>query len=134
MRTDSEIKKDVEDELRWDPDIDATDVGVAVHNGVVALTGFVRSYMQKTQAERDVKRVAGVMAVANDVEVRLPYINKRPDPEIARDAVDRVFLTGGTALVPAVRRLFEDRFGADRLVGGGEFVSVAEGLALMGAL
>jgi hypothetical chaperone protein len=54
--------------------------------------------------------------------------------EIARDAVDRVFLTGGTALVPAVRRLFEDRFGADRLVGGGEFVSVAEGLALMGAL
>ena len=54
--------------------------------------------------------------------------------EIARDAVDRVFLTGGTVLVPAVRRLFEDRFGADRLVGGGEFVSVAEGLALMGAL
>lgn len=87
MRTDSEIKKDVEDELRWDPDIDATDVGVAVHNGVVALTGFVRSYMQKTQAERDVKRVAGVMAVANDIEVRLPYINKRPDPEIACDAV-----------------------------------------------
>ena len=53
--------------------------------------------------------------------------------EIPRNAVDRVFLTGGTALVPAVRRLFEDRFGADRLVGGGEFVSVAEGLALMGA-
>jgi osmotically-inducible protein OsmY len=90
MRTDSEIKKDVEDELRWDPDIDATDVGVAVHNGVVALTGFVRSYMQKTQAERDAKRVAGVMAVANDIEVRLPYINKRPDPEIARDAVQAI--------------------------------------------
>jgi osmotically-inducible protein OsmY len=68
MRTDSEIKKDVEEELRWDPDIDATDVGVAVHNGVVALTGFVRSYMQKTQTERDAKRVAGVMAVANDIE------------------------------------------------------------------
>ena len=90
MRTDSEIKKDVEDELRWDPDIDATDVGVAVHNGVVALTGFVRSYMQKTQAERDAKRVAGVMAVANDIEVRLPYINKRPDPEIARDAAQNL--------------------------------------------
>jgi hypothetical chaperone protein len=53
--------------------------------------------------------------------------------QVPRNAVDRVFLTGGTALVPAVRRLFEDRFGADRLVGGGEFVSVAEGLALMGA-
>jgi hypothetical chaperone protein len=46
--------------------------------------------------------------------------------------VDRVFLTGGTAFVPAVRGLFADRFGADKLVGGGEFVSVAEGLALAG--
>jgi len=90
MRTDSEIKKDVEDELRWDPDIDATDVAVAVHNGVVTLTGFVRSYMQKTQAERDVKRVAGTLGVANDIEVRLPFINKRPDPEIARDAVEKL--------------------------------------------
>ncbi len=48
-------------------------------------------------------------------------------------AVDRVFLTGGTAFVPAVRRLFAERFGAGRMAGGGEFVSVAEGLALMGA-
>ncbi len=49
-------------------------------------------------------------------------------------AIDRVFLTGGTAFVPAVRRLFEQRFGAEKLEGGGEFVSVAEGLALIGAL
>jgi osmotically-inducible protein OsmY len=90
MRTDSEIKKDAEDELRWDPDIDATDVAVAVHNGVVTLTGFVRSYMQKTQAERDVKRVAGALGVANDIDVRLPFINKRPDPEIARDVVEKL--------------------------------------------
>ena len=90
MRTDSEIKKDVEDELRWDPDIDATDVAVAVHNGVVTLTGFVRSYMQKRQAERDVKRVAGTLGVANDIDVRLPFINKRPDPEIARDVVEKL--------------------------------------------
>jgi hypothetical chaperone protein len=48
-------------------------------------------------------------------------------------AVDRVFLTGGSAFVPSVRRLFAERFGASRLAGGGEFVSVAEGLALMGA-
>jgi hypothetical chaperone protein len=48
------------------------------------------------------------------------------------EQVDRVFLTGGTSLVPAVRRLFEDRFGAAKLAGGGEFVSVAEGLALIG--
>jgi osmotically-inducible protein OsmY len=90
MKTDSEIKKNAEDELRWDPDIDATDVAVAVHNGVVTLTGFVRSYMQKTQAERDVKRVAGTLGVANDIDVRLPFINKRPDPEIARDVVEKL--------------------------------------------
>ena len=51
---------------------------------------------------------------------------------LADDAVDRVFLTGGTAFVPAVRQLFEQRFGAARVAGGGEFVSVAEGLALIG--
>jgi len=87
MRLDSDIRRDVEDELRWDPDIDATDVAVAVNNGVVALTGFVRSYSQRTQAERDAKRVAGVVGVANDIEVRLPVIDQRPDPDIVRDAV-----------------------------------------------
>ena len=87
MRLDSDIKRDVEDELRWDPDIDATDIGVAVSSGVVTLSGFVRSYAQKTQAERDAKRVAGVVGVANDIDVRLPDIDRRPDPEIARDAV-----------------------------------------------
>ncbi len=54
------------------------------------------------------------------------------DAALPASAVDRVFLTGGTSLVPAVRALFEDRFGAERVVAGGEFVSVAEGLALMG--
>lgn len=53
------------------------------------------------------------------------------DAGLAPGQLDRVFLTGGTSLVPAVRRLFEDRFGADRVVAGGEFVSVAEGLALI---
>jgi hypothetical chaperone protein len=55
------------------------------------------------------------------------------DAAVAPAAVDRVFLTGGTSLVPAVRRIFETRFGAARVVAGGEFVSVAEGLALMAA-
>jgi osmotically-inducible protein OsmY len=87
MRLDSDIRRDVEDELRWDPDIDATDIAVAVNSGVVALTGFVRSYSQRTQAERDAKRVAGVVGVANDIEVRLPVIDQRPDPDIVRDAV-----------------------------------------------
>ena len=87
MSSDSEIKTKVEQELGWDPDIDATDVAVAVKNGVVTLSGYVRSYSQKLRAEQDAKRVTGVAAVANDIEVRLPYINQRPDPEIARDAV-----------------------------------------------
>jgi osmotically-inducible protein OsmY len=87
MKTDSEIKRDVEQELQYDPDIRATDIAVSVKDGVVTLAGFVRSYAQKYQAERDVKRVAGVLGVANDIEVRLPAIDERPDPEIGRDAV-----------------------------------------------
>jgi len=90
MRLDSDIKRDVEDELRWDPDIDATDIAVNVHNGIVTLTGFVRSYMQKLTAEADAKRIAGVIGVANDIEVRLSSIDERPDPEIARDAVSQI--------------------------------------------
>ena len=55
------------------------------------------------------------------------------DAGLRESAIDRVFLTGGTSLVPAVRRLFTTRFGETRVTGGGEFVSVAEGLALIGA-
>ena len=87
MRPDSDIKRDVESELKWDPDVDATDIAVAVKDGVVTLTGFVKSYGQKFAAERVAKRVAGVVGLANDIEVRLPDVDKRPDPEIARDAV-----------------------------------------------
>jgi osmotically-inducible protein OsmY len=87
MTSDSDIRRDVELELKWDPDISDADLAVSVKDGVVTLTGFVRSYSQKWQAERDVKRVAGVVAVANDIEVRLPALDQRPDPEIARDAV-----------------------------------------------
>jgi osmotically-inducible protein OsmY len=90
MRSDNDIRRDVEDELRWDPDIDATDIAVTVNSGVVTLAGFVRSFMQKYQAEADAKRVAGVVAVANDIEVRLPGVDERPDPEIARDALERI--------------------------------------------
>jgi osmotically-inducible protein OsmY len=70
-----------------DPNIDPTDIAVAVKNGVVTLTGFVRSYGQKYEAEKAAKRVAGVVGLANDLEVRLPGVDERPDPDIARDAV-----------------------------------------------
>jgi osmotically-inducible protein OsmY len=92
MRSDDEIKRDVEEELRWDPDIDESDIAVAVKDGVVTLSGFVRSYGQKRAAEAAAKRVAGVLGVANDLELRLPIIHQRPDPEIARDAVDALRL------------------------------------------
>src|SRR3979490_1523911 len=87
MRTDQDIQEDVEQELQWDPDLDATDIAVSVKDGVVTLTGFVRSYTDKYEAEAAAKRVAGVAGVANDIEVRMPSVDERPDPEIARDAV-----------------------------------------------
>ena len=87
MRSDSDIKRDVEDELRWDPDLDSTDIAVTVKSGVVTLAGFTRSYSDKLEAEAAAKRVAGVLGVANDIEVRLPALDQRPDPEIARDAI-----------------------------------------------
>jgi osmotically-inducible protein OsmY len=87
MKSDSEIERDVRDELKWDPDLDSENIAVSVKNGVVTLAGFTRSYTDKLEAEAAAKRVAGVLAVANDIEVRLPAIDQRPDPDIARDAV-----------------------------------------------
>jgi osmotically-inducible protein OsmY len=87
MRSDSEIERDVREELEWDPDLNASDIAVSVRNGVVTLTGFVKSFVDKYEAEAAAKRVAGVVGVANDIEVRLPSVDERPDPEIARDAV-----------------------------------------------
>jgi len=87
MKSDSEIERDVRDELKWDPDLDAEDIAVSVKNGVVTLAGFTRSYADRLEAEAAAKRVAGVLAVANDIEVRLPAVDRRPDPDIARDAV-----------------------------------------------
>jgi osmotically-inducible protein OsmY len=87
MRSDSEIERDVKEELQWDPDLDPTDIAVSAKKGVVTLTGFVRSYTDKYEAEAAAKRVAGVAGVANDIEVRMPSVDERPDPEIARDAV-----------------------------------------------
>jgi osmotically-inducible protein OsmY len=87
MKSDSEIERDVREELKWDPDLNADDIAVSVKNGVVTLAGFVPSYSDRLEAEAAAKRVAGVLAVANDLEVRLPAIDQRPDPDIARDAV-----------------------------------------------
>jgi osmotically-inducible protein OsmY len=87
MRSDIEIKRDVEAELGWSPDLDERDIAVKVDDAVVMLTGFVHSYFEKSQAENAVKRVKGVAGVANDIQVRLAIDHALADPEIARAAV-----------------------------------------------
>jgi osmotically-inducible protein OsmY len=87
MRSDNEIRHDVQDELDWDPQIGARDIAVSVRNSVVTLAGFVRSFGEKAQAEADAKRVAGVAGLANDIEVRLPLLGRKPDPEVAREVI-----------------------------------------------
>jgi osmotically-inducible protein OsmY len=88
VRSDAAIREDVIFELKWDPKITSPDIGVAVKDGVVTLTGFVHSYFEKDAAEKAAKRVYGVRAVANDLEVRLA--SSRTDPEIAREAVQEL--------------------------------------------
>lgn len=85
---DIDLRKDVLDELEWDPSIDATTIGVAIEDGIISLTGHVPSYANKTNAEKIVKRVHGVQAVANDIEVKLPVTGTRDDTDIARSAVN----------------------------------------------
>ncbi len=84
-RTDQEIHKDVIAELRWEQGVDASEIGVAVKDGVVTLTGKVDTYLKKWRAEEAAHRVNGVMAVANDIEVRT--IGERTDTDIAEAAV-----------------------------------------------
>jgi osmotically-inducible protein OsmY len=86
--TDSAIREDVIYELKWDPKITSNDIAVAVKDGVVTLSGFVSSYMEKDAAEKAAKRVYGVRAVANDLQVKLT--STRTDPEIARDVVEEL--------------------------------------------
>ncbi len=84
-RSDKAIRDDVIFELKWDPKITSNDIAVAVKDGVVTLSGYALSYFEKDAAEKAAKRVYGVKAVANDIEVKLT--STRTDPEIARDAV-----------------------------------------------
>jgi len=85
-RTNDEIRKDVQSAILWEPQLANADIGVAVSDGVVTLTGFVPRLWMKAEAEKAAKNVYGVRAVANDIEVRLG--SERTDSEIARSAVD----------------------------------------------
>jgi osmotically-inducible protein OsmY len=74
-------------ELKWQPKVNAANIGVAVKDGIVTLTGYVSSYTERYEAEEATKRVYGVKAVVNDIEVRLPGSSVRTDLDIATDAV-----------------------------------------------
>jgi osmotically-inducible protein OsmY len=87
----TELKRLVQDELKWEPSIDAAGIGVEVsEEGVVTLTGHVRNYTQRLAAEKAAKKIKGVDAVANDIEVRL--VGARDDTTIAENAVRALFL------------------------------------------
>jgi osmotically-inducible protein OsmY len=86
VETDVAIQQAVLQELRWDPEVEPTDIGVEVDDGVVTLTGAVDSYWQKLAAERAALRVDGVRAVANDIVVKSPGL--RTDTDIAKDIAD----------------------------------------------
>jgi osmotically-inducible protein OsmY len=85
MKTDFELRHDVERELEEDPSVDARDIAVTAKNGVVTLTGHVSTLGEKWRAESIAKRVAGVVALANEIEIEL--IHERTDADIAEDAM-----------------------------------------------
>jgi len=86
IRTDQDIQADVLAELRWDQSVQANEIGVAVKGGIVTLTGKVDTFLKKWRAEEAAHRVNGVVAVANDIEVRT--IGERTDTDIAAAAVE----------------------------------------------
>jgi osmotically-inducible protein OsmY len=89
-RNDTELKEDVLSELKYEPGVKVTDIGVLVKDGTVTLNGFVPSYWEKWNAVRAAKRVAGVSAIADDIEVHVPDSLHRTDGEIATSAEQQV--------------------------------------------
>jgi len=86
MKSDIQVQQDVLAELKWEPSVNAADIGVEVKDGIVTLAGHVDSYAEKWDAERFAQRVAGVKALAVEIDVTLPGSSKRNDADIARAA------------------------------------------------
>src|SRR3989442_8088767 len=83
IRTDEQIQTDVLEELQWDTRVRPNEIGVAVKDGIVTLTGWVDSYLKKIAAEEAAHRVRGVKGVVNDIEVRMPSSAERTDADLA---------------------------------------------------
>ena len=88
MKSDIDLKEDVQFELEWEPSVNASEIGIIVKDGVVTLNGSVDSYPEKWGAERTALRVSGVKAVANEIEVNLPGYHERTDADIAEAATN----------------------------------------------
>lgn len=83
MKTDQQLKQDITNELAWEPSVNEAHIGVTVNSGIVALSGHVPTYGEKYGAEKAAKRVSGVKAVANEIDVKLGSDAKRGDEDIA---------------------------------------------------
>ncbi len=91
MKTDSTIKQDILDELIWEPSIDETEIGITVQNGIVTLSGHVNYYSEKLAAEKAAKRVYGVKAVVEEIDVKIENSDSIPtDQDIAQAALDHL--------------------------------------------
>ncbi len=90
MSQDSQLQQSVLAEFNWEPSVTAGHIGVTANAGVVTLSGHVDSYAKKRAAETAARRVKGVKAVAEEIEVRLPFETKRSDEEIAAAAIERL--------------------------------------------
>lgn len=88
MKTDQQLRRDVEDELSWDPRISDAEIGISAKDGVVTLSGFVKSYAQRLAAEHAAERVSGVRAVAEELHVKLPGTIDLSDTDIAHRAIN----------------------------------------------
>ena len=89
-KSDTELKTDVLAELKYEPSVKVTDIGVLVKDGAVTLNGYATSYGEKWDAVRAAKRVAGVKAIADDIEVKLPDSLRRTDGDIAAAAANQI--------------------------------------------
>lgn len=114
IKSDSRLQLDVMDELKWEPSVDHEHIGVSVTDGVVALSGVVRSYAEKLLAERTVRRVKGVRAVAEELQVRYDWQPKTSDAEIAKRVAD---ILDWDPLVPKDRIKVTVEQGAVKLAG-----------------
>lgn len=90
LKTDTQLQHDIMEELRWDPALNRAEIGVAVKEGVVTLSGEVDSYAKKFAAVRAAERLQGVRAIAEELTVVLPSLSKRTDTEIAHAVADRL--------------------------------------------